>query len=150
MLRTKNNRAAMLEIINITECISVPASTAIIEEGSLGSEMYIVHDGEVEIKKLTRAGDTYTVVKLSAAQNVFFGELALVDNDRRSATVATLTDSKFLVIRNSDFKRLGARAPEIVLPVVSSIARTLSTRLRKTTSDLLTIFDALVQELSEN
>ena len=141
---------ALNEIINITSYVQVTADTTIIEEGSISDEMFIVYDGAVEIKKLTRAGDTYTVVKLDADQNVFFGEMALIDNDRRSATVTTVVESQFLVICSDDFKKLGSGSPHIALPVVSAISRILSTRLRKTTSDMLTIFDALVQELSEN
>lgn len=121
----------------------------IIEEGSLGSEMYILHSGEVEIRKITRAGDQYTVVQLNANLNVFFGELALIDNDRRSASVTARTESVVLRIAKKDFYELGNEWPHVALPIVRSIAQILGGRLRKTTSDMLTIFDALVQELSE-
>ena len=109
--------------------------------------MYIVYSGSVEIRKQTRAGDTYTVVKLRAEHNVFFGELALVDDDRRSATVVALEDSEFIVIRKEDFLILGRSNPEVALPVTRAIAKILAGRLRKTTVDMLTIFDALVNEI---
>ena len=119
----------------------------IIKEGDLGDEMYIVYSGAVEIKKRTRAGDEYTVVRLRSEHNVFFGELARVDDDKRSASVIATEDSKFLVITNSDFQRLGDNHPAIGLPITRAIAKILASRLRKTTGDMLTLFDALVNEL---
>jgi CRP-like cAMP-binding protein len=119
----------------------------IIKEGETGSEMFIVYKGSVEIRKETRAGDSYTVVRLKAEHNVFFGELALVDDDKRSATVLALEDSEFLVITKENFLSLGKTNPEIALPVTRAIAKILAGRLRKTTGDMLTIFDALVNEI---
>ena len=145
----KDDHESMRVLIEITKLIEVPGGQLIITEGEVGQEMYIVFSGAVEIKKLTRAGDEYTVVRLHAHQNVFFGELALIDNDTRSATVRTTENSQFLVIRKGDFEAMGRRTPHIALHITSAIARILATRLRKTTSDMLTIFDALVQELSE-
>lgn len=126
---------------------SVASGHTVIAEGDVGSEMYIVYSGAVEIKKRTRAGDDYTVVVLRAQDNVFFGELALIDDDKRSATVVTREDSEFLVIEKRDFLALGDNHPEIGLPITRALATILSSRLRKTTGDMLTIFDALVQEL---
>jgi CRP/FNR family transcriptional regulator, cyclic AMP receptor protein len=145
----RDHEESMSHLEAITRLAQVPAGTTIIKEGEVGSEMYIVFRGQVEIKKQTRAGDDYTVVRLDATQNVFFGELALVDDDKRSATVLATEDSEFLVITKKDFARLGDTHPEIALPVTRAIARILAGRLRKTTVDMLTIFDALVSEIQQ-
>ena len=145
----RDDYECMTRLLNITRRKHFPSDQEVIREGNIGSEMYIVLSGSVEIRKRTRAGDNYTVVKLDAAQNVFFGELALVDDDRRSATVKTLLECDFLVIRKDDFLQLGNEHPNITLPITRSIAKILAGRLRKTTVDMLTIFDALVHELSE-
>lgn len=123
--------------------------TVIIREGDIGNEMYIVYSGAVEIKKRTRAGDDYTVLRLSAAQNVFFGEIALIDDDRRSATVVATEDSEFLVITKENFQKLGNEHPDIGLPITREIAKILASRLRKTTGDMLILFDALVNEIQQ-
>jgi len=141
------NEESVARLEEITRVIRVPAGRIIIEEGDVGSEMYIARTGSVEIRKKTRAGDDYTVVKLNAHQNVFFGELALVDDDRRSATVIATEDSELIVITKEDFLRLGDSHPDIGLPITRVIAKILAGRLRKTTGDMLTIFDALVNEL---
>lgn len=121
----------------------------VIQEGELGDEMYIVHTGAVEIKKRTKAGDDYTVVILKAEYNVFFGELALIDDDKRSATVVATEDSEFIVINKEDFVKLGNENPSIGLLVTRSISKILASRLRKTTVDMLTLFDALVSEIED-
>jgi CRP/FNR family cyclic AMP-dependent transcriptional regulator len=79
----------------------------------------------------------------------FFGELALIDDDKRSATVVATEDSEFLVITKADFTRLGDTYPSIGLPITRAIAKILASRLRKTTGDMLTIFDALVSEIQD-
>ena len=121
--------------------------TVIIREGEIGAEMYVVFRGSVEIRKKTRAGDDYTVARLKDEHNVFFGELALIDDDKRSATVVASEDSVFLEITKDDFLRLGNENPAIGLAITRAIAKIIASRLRKTNQDMLTIFDALVNEL---
>lgn len=145
----KGNPDYITSLMKICRIREYKEGEVIIREGDLGSEMYIVYEGGVEIKKRTRAGDDYTVVKLKAEYNVFFGELALIDDDKRSATVIAREDSKFLVITKDNFLKLGNNQPEIGLPITRAIAKILAGRLRKTTSDMLTIFDALVNELGD-
>jgi CRP-like cAMP-binding protein len=145
----KDNPEYITSLMEICRIREYKEDEVIIKEGDLGSEMYIVYEGGVEIKKRTRAGDDYTVVKLKAEYNVFFGELALIDDDKRSATVIAGEDSKFLVITKDNFLKLGNDQPEIGLPITRAIAKILAGRLRKTTSDMLTIFDALVNELGD-
>ena len=128
---------------------SVPSGDVIIKEGERGSEMFIMLKGRVAVQRLTRAGDDYTVVQLRAEDNVFFGEMALIDDDTRSATIVALEESEFLVITKEDFLRLGESHPQIVLPITREIGKILASRVRKTTGDMLTIFDALVNELQQ-
>ncbi len=142
-----DNDEFMNELQQICRLKRHNAGDVVIREGDVGSEMYVVYSGAVEIQKQTRAGDEYTVVILKAEYNVFFGELALIDDDKRSATVIATEDSVFLVISKNDFDRLGNHYPSIGLPITRAIAKILASRLRKTTGDMLTIFDALVNEI---
>lgn len=144
----KENEEHMSHLATICKMKKFSDDDVIIQEGDMGSEMYIVFQGSVEIKKKTRAGDDYTVAMLKDEYNVFFGELALIDDDTRSATVVAREDSVFLVITKSDFQKLGNERPAIGLPITRAISKILAGRLRKTTQDMLTIFDALVNELS--
>jgi CRP/FNR family transcriptional regulator, cyclic AMP receptor protein len=144
----KDNAAFIRALVDICDIREYKAGEVIIKEGDMGAEMFVVYKGGVEILKKTRAGDNYTVVKLKAEYNVFFGELALIDDDKRSATVRASEDSMFLVISKNEFLKLGNEQPKIGLPITRALAKILAARLRKTNSDMMTIFDALVNELS--
>ena len=144
-----SNEEYLGHLQEICRARSVAGRQVVIQEGEKGSEMYIMLSGRVEIRRRTRAGDDYTVVKLRAEDNVFFGEMALIDDDVRSATIVTTEDSDFLIVTKQDFIRLGDQYPQIALPITREIAKILASRLRKTTGDMLTIFDALVSELQE-
>ncbi len=148
-LEISGSEAYLSRLQEICRARSVSGGQVVIQEGEKGSEMYIMLSGRVEIRRRTRAGDDYTVVKLRAEDNVFFGEMALIDDDVRSATIVTTEDSEFLIVTKRDFIELGDQHPQIALPITREIAKILASRLRKTTGDMLTIFDALVSELQE-
>jgi len=122
----------------------------VIAEGENGDEMFIVLDGKVEIRKRTRSGDEYTVVQLEAKHNVFFGELAIVSDGERSATVVTKSESTFIVITKSHFENFCEDHPRLGLHITKEILKTVAERLRKTNDDMLTIFDALVNEIKNS
>ena len=143
----KSDTGKMELVIGICRTRDCRKGQVIFRENDMGSEMFIAMKGGVEIQKRTRAGDSYTVVTLRSADNVYFGELALIDDESRSATVVATEDSSFIVISKSDFLELGKSHPEIALPITQAIARLLAKRMRKTTQDMLTIFDALVNEV---
>ena len=145
--RLKEDEESMARLARIFTLRNHRAGDVIIREGDLGDEMFIVAQGGVEILKRTREGDNYTVVRLKAEHKVFFGEMALICDDRRSATVTATEDSQFLVVKKDDFIRLGDEHPSIGLPITRAISRILAERLRKTTEDMMTIFDALVNEI---
>lgn len=72
----------------------------IIEEGSAGDDFYIVEDGEVMCTK----GDDEVSARLGSGD--FFGELALITNDLRMATVTSVRKTKCLVLDRKTFQRL--------------------------------------------
>lgn len=75
-------------------------SAVIIHEGSAGDDFYIVEDGEVMCTK----GDDEVSARLGSGD--FFGELALITNDVRMATVTAVRKTKCLVLDRKTFKRL--------------------------------------------
>ncbi|GLE03985.1 hypothetical protein PINS_up012896 [Pythium insidiosum] len=72
----------------------------ILEEGTAGDDFYIVEDGEV---MCTKGGEE---VSARLGSGDFFGELALVTNDVRMATVRAVRKTKCLVLDRKTFKRL--------------------------------------------
>ena len=143
----KENNEYLSKLAMICKTKSFSKGEFIIKEGEIGGEMYIIFKGAVEIQKKTRSGDNYTVFMSDAKQNFFFGELALIDDDKRSATVIASEDSSLLVISKKAFIKLGNENPNIGLLVTRAISQKLASNLRKTTDDMLTLFDALVGEM---
>ena len=125
------------------------AGEVVICEADEGDSMYVITRGRVRVDKQTPYADTYTVTFLEAEQGGFFGELALLDRDLRSASVVAETPCEFLVIRREDFLAFGDRHPAVGLMVTRRIARMLAERLRRANRDLVTLFSALVHEVEE-
>jgi CRP-like cAMP-binding protein len=127
----------------------VPRGRAIVEEGSLGESMFILMLGRVRVEKRTPADDRYTVTFLSHEKGDVFGELGLLDSDRRSATVTAETDCEVIVIERDRFLQFGDSNPVAGLSVTRRIASNLATRLRRANDDVITLFAALVHEVEE-
>ncbi len=119
----------------------------IIKEGEEGDELYIIKRGSVRILKNTLQNEPYTVVLLNAEQHVFFGEIGLLLNDKRSATVVAEEDCIFLVTNRERFIKFGEKEPYIALLITRKIAQILAKRLYKANQDVVTLFSALVSEI---
>lgn len=126
---------------------TVSKGQMVIKEGESGDLLFIIKYGEVEILKSTLGGDHYTVVKLNHTMQAFFGEMALIADDKRSASILALEDCEFYTMSKKDFVDLGDRYPKIGLYITREIAKILAGRIQKTTSDVVTIFQALIEEV---
>jgi len=127
----------------------VPKGRAIVEEDSLGESMFVLMRGRVRVEKKTPADDRYTVTFLSHERGDFFGELGLLDSDRRSASVTAETDCEVIVIERDRFLQFGDANPVAGLSVTRRIASNLASRLRRANDDVITLFAALVHEVGE-
>jgi CRP/FNR family transcriptional regulator, cyclic AMP receptor protein len=121
----------------------------IIREGDFGDELFIVLSGEIDIMKSTMQQEQYTVTTINAdLGGINVGEIALIDNDRRSASVLAKTECECLVINRDDFIKFGDENPTAGLAVTRAIASQLCANLRKSNTDIITLFSALVEEIS--
>ncbi len=111
------------------QTLDVKAGELIFSEGDLGTEMYIVHEGQVEI--LSRVGDEDRLLAV-LEKGDFFGEMALLEDRPRAGSVRALTDVRLLQINGATFDQMLRDNPEIAVRMM----RKLSRRLRET-DDLL-------------
>ena len=95
------------------------AGETIFQKGALGTGMYVIYTGEVVILD----GDT-ELARFNRGD--YFGELALLDTEMRSATAEAITDVRLLRIDQEDFYDLMEERGEIL----RSIVRSLSGRIR--------------------
>ncbi len=124
------------------------AGERIISEGELGDELFILKMGLVKVVKTTLEKEEYTITTFTSDDNIFFGELALLDNETRSATVEALTDVELLVIHRDDFLKLGEEEPYLGLLITRELGKVVGRRLRSASQDIITLFEALVEEMS--
>lgn len=101
-----------------------PAGTTIFHEGDPGGIMYVIRSGQVELWLYDE--DRQRVVLATFEEGDFFGELSLLDQEPRSATATTLTDTEVLIIDRTDLQLLFKQKPDAALDVIS----VLGTRLR--------------------
>jgi CRP-like cAMP-binding protein len=104
--------------------VTYPAGERIFSQGELGTEMFIIQEGEVEICK-TLGGETHLLSTLEKGD--FFGEMAVLDDFPRSADATAKTEVKVLVINGARFDEMLRRNPEIAVRII----RKYSKRLRE-------------------
>ena len=96
----------------------VPAGTIIFAEGDVGSEMFGIVEGEVELRS-----STGVIAKLGPDD--VFGEMAIIDSSPRMATAEATTDTVLATIDRRHFLFLVHETPMFALQVMSSMAERL-------------------------
>ncbi len=118
------------KLCEIAEPVGIPAGQTLIEEGSPADALDVIMDGEFEVSK--RAGNSQVVIGTRHSGDVI-GEMALLEQAPRNATVRALTDGRALMISREAFYNLLAGNPTAVM----AIMRTFIVRLRSTESLLV-------------
>jgi CRP-like cAMP-binding protein len=104
---------------------SYPRNSVILFEDDPGDALYVVAQGQVKVVLIGEDGRE--VILSVMGEGEFFGEMALIDDEPRSAHVIAMEDSSLLVIRREDFQDLLQQTPGIGLVLL----RELSRRLRR-------------------
>lgn len=100
---------------------TIPAGQTLFKDGDRGDFMYILMSGTAEIIVRNKVVET-------AMAGAIVGEMAIIDDSPRSATVVAKSDCKFLPVERERFNFLVQQKPEFALHVI----RVLVDRLRKT------------------
>ncbi|MFZ9886344.1 MAG: Stp1/IreP family PP2C-type Ser/Thr phosphatase [Myxococcota bacterium] len=119
----------LVKVLNITYLVNHEAGATILREGDSGEELYIVLAGKVAVSK----GGT-EIAELHAG--VHFGEMALVDQSPRSATVTAREATRLLVVQRRSFYTLIRKEPVLAVKLLWSFVQVLSRRLRDTNDQL--------------
>jgi len=141
------------QMLGLTQTRKFPAGAVIIQEGETGDSLFIMLSGEVEItKQLTLILEEDTpkervMIRLKAEDGVYFGEMTLLENEVRSATVTALTDCVLLELHQKDFLDLIHRRSAMGVKLLLRLAQVLSAHLRKTNQDVVKLTTALAISL---
>ena len=107
---------------NNIDAHQIKAGSVIFREGEAADRLFVIKSGEVRIQIGNR-----TITELSAGD--IFGEMALIDNEPRSATAVAMTDVELVPVSEKQFLFLVSQTPYFALKVMRVLAR----RLRATT-----------------
>ncbi len=127
--------------------IHIEKGKNIITEGDDGNEMYILVSGTVEIIKTTVFGEKFVCASLDDSMHAIFGEMALLDRDKRSATVRARTDCIALAIDNKSFDDFSSRYPHAGVELLKFININLVRNLRAENENLNMVYQALIEEI---
>ena len=98
------------------------AGAVLFEEGQPGDYMYVVQEGEIEIRR--QVGETERVLAVLPAGE-FFGEMAILNGRPRSATAVCRSECRLLVIEGKTFEAMLRARPEIAMRIIKSLANRL-------------------------
>jgi CRP/FNR family transcriptional regulator, cyclic AMP receptor protein len=111
--------------------------TEVCKQGEAGRAMFLVRHGEVVVCRDDDAGARRKLVRMGAGE--FFGEMTLIDIQKRSASVVVEKPSLIFSLGNRDLYRLYQEDPNGYVMILQNLCRELSRRLRVTNNRLQTL-----------
>lgn len=102
---------------------SYPKGSVILFEDDPGDSLFVVRDGRVKVVLVADDGREVILGILGVGEH--FGELALIDDQPRSAHVVAMEDSTLLVLRRDDFRRRVEQSPQVAWALLMELSRRL-------------------------
>jgi CRP/FNR family transcriptional regulator, cyclic AMP receptor protein len=109
------SRKELGQVARVADEIDFRAGKTLIQEGAPGREFFVLVEGTAEIRRKGRKIDT-------AGPGDFFGEMALLSDQPRNATVLTTSPVDALVVTARNFRMLIEDSPLIALKVMRAVA----------------------------
>jgi len=100
-----------------------PKNSVILFEDDPGDALYVVKQGQVKVVLIGEDGREVILSVLGEGQ--FFGEMALLDDEPRSAHVIAMEDSTLIVLRREDFQGILGQSPALALALLRELTRRL-------------------------
>jgi CRP/FNR family cyclic AMP-dependent transcriptional regulator len=106
------------EVLQASDEIEVEAGRELVTEGRVGHEFFLILEGEAQVR---RGGEPVAALR----PGDYFGELALLDQGPRSATVVAKTEMTLLVLGQREFAGLLQNIPGLAAKLLPSLAHRL-------------------------
>jgi CRP-like cAMP-binding protein len=113
------SKRELAEIASMADELDFPEGKTLIREGERGHEFLVLVEGTVEVSRKGR-----TLSPLGRADSI--GEIALVLDVPRTATVTTTSPVRALVLTSQSFRSLLEGSPQIQLKIIRSLAERLA------------------------
>jgi CRP-like cAMP-binding protein len=146
------DKAEIEKVLALARPVSWSSGQTIVTEDELGDTIYVVYSGEVRVsKRLTlpqfadESGQSEkTLLKLDASNEpVVIGEVAMLSQAERTATVAATKECLGLEIRGAELAKLCKSDPVLGFKVVSNLAQIMCERLKRANKDVVKLATAL-------
>ena len=111
----------------------VSENSIVVKEGTSGDEMFVIESGRVEVY-LTRGDVVLLLTELPEAS--FFGEMALITDRPRSASVKAKTDCRLLALKKEDFTSIIAENPKVAAKFLLALSEDLCNRILAANTNL--------------
>ena len=118
---------------------SIEKGDAIFNEGDAGTFMCIIHSGTVSVQKLNSDGQPVETAVLRSGRA--FGEMAVLDGERRSATCVAASSCDLLNLGKDSLDKMLNEAPKVAAKIIRAIAVAMSKRLRMMDGQVVTQHD---------
>lgn len=102
-------------VAQIADEIDLPEGKTLMREGDRGREFFVLVEGSADVRKGNRQVN-------AMRKGDFFGEIALVSQKPRTATVTTTSPVRALVVTEQSFRSLLDRAPDVQRKVLQALA----------------------------
>jgi CRP-like cAMP-binding protein len=109
------SKRELSEVAKVVEEMTVPAGTAIVDQGDVGQEAYVILDGTAVVRRGTRK-----VAELGPGDPI--GEMAIIDKGPRSAHVIAKTDMRLLKLTAKGFDQALERSPSLSRKLLAKLA----------------------------
>jgi CRP/FNR family transcriptional regulator, cyclic AMP receptor protein len=110
------SKKELAQLARVTEDLEIPAGQVLCKEGDTGREFFVIVEGETDIsskgKRVAERGG-----------GDFVGEIALLENTERTATVTAKTPLRVFVLTREDFRQLVRQNPNVERKVMQALAR---------------------------
>ena len=120
------SRKDLTQLARVSEDLEVEPGTVLCKEGEIGQEFFVIVDGKV---KVTRKGRRIAM----RGSPDFLGEIALLEELPRTATVTAETPVRLFVLTGKDFRYLLDQNPDVERKVLRALARRLAEASRDPT-----------------
>jgi CRP/FNR family cyclic AMP-dependent transcriptional regulator len=117
---------ATRELRSLLQVHEAEDGTALFHHGDTGDAMYLIESGRVRIHVEDSTGQDVTLAELAGGD--FFGEMALLDGNPRSADATVIEDARLAILSRDNFLSFVRRNPDVALEMLSAITH----RLRHT------------------
>jgi len=116
------------ELASFMSLQHVDEGTVLFNEGDVGDYLFFIVEGIVEIILTNKDKQTSVIASVSVGESV--GEMSLIDEYERSATVKRATDMEILVLTKTRFDSIMEKSPRLSAKVLRGLAVNISNRLR--------------------